>query len=224
MKLSKGILVQGTISDWTIDVIKTHQKNFPDAELLLSTWTSENVKDIPCKVIQIEPPEMPKPIPMTVNHQKLGALAGLKKMKSDIIMKCRTDQFILNNKIFQIFEEKCSKNKIMIPNYTTVESIDYLASDFCQIATKNVLIEFWESIPLYDGTTPFTHAEIYLTMNYILNAKKDLRSWPECLKEYFYVKGFKEDFQIKWEKLEKIKEPYQRWYKECYPSCVQPEH
>jgi len=222
-KTSKGILLQGKISDWTLDIIKEYQKNFPETEILLSTWNSENVDEIPCDIIQLEPPAVTKPFAITINHQIVGSLAGLKKMSADIIMKCRTDQFIHNNKVFRIFEDNCPPHKIMIPNYATIKNIDYFASDFCQIATKDILMEYWNSIEFYDGSFPLTHAEIYLTINYVLNAKKDLRDWPICLKEYFYVKGFSEDFQIEWEKLEKIKEPYQRWYEEYYPICIKPD-
>jgi hypothetical protein len=218
-----GIILQGTVSNCTHDIIKEHQKNFSGAEIILSTWENEKTDGINCKIIQSKPPKMPSPIPMTVNHQKIGALAGLQNTSAKIIMKCRTDQFIYNPKIFEIFEKNCPKHKIMIPNYTTVDSVDYFASDFCQIATKEVLLDYWESMPIFDGLTPYSHPEIYLTSKYILRNKKDTRSWPICRKEYYYVKDYHKDFQIKWEKLETQPEPYQRWYDEWYSKCVKPD-
>lgn len=223
MARKNGILLQGPISDWTVDIINKYKKKFPDTTILLSTWKDQNIDQITCDVIQIDAPEFPKPNSLSINHQIIGSLAGLEKISCDIVMKCRTDQFVNNKNIFKLYEQNCPKNKIMIPNYTTVSSINYLASDFCQIATKKILIEYWKSVPLYDGSVPFTHAEIYLNMNYILHAKKDLGLWPECLRKYFYVKGFNEDFQIKWEKLEKHIDPYQRWYDEWYSKCVKPD-
>ena len=83
----------------------------------------------------------------------------------------------------------------MIPNFITFEHIDYWASDYCQISTKETLLNYWNSIPYFDGTTP-THVEIFLTANYILRGKKDLSPWKDALEKYFYVKDFVKDFQI----------------------------
>ena len=47
-----GILLQGDIRSWTIPIIEEHQKNFPDSEIVLSTWDNEDVSNIPCKVIK----------------------------------------------------------------------------------------------------------------------------------------------------------------------------
>jgi len=217
-RYSKGILIQGRISAWTKNIIEEHKKNFPKANILVSTWTNENIDNIPCEVIQVDPPEPTHPYQLNVNLQKVGALAGLEKMNCDIIMKCRTDQFIHNKNIFRIYEQSCNHNKIMIPNYATLKTIDYYVSDLCQIATKDVLLDYWNIIPYYDGTF-FGSAVIYLTLNYIIRGKKDLSPWDQCLKKYYYVKDFVSDFQIEWEKLEKL-QVYKDTFEEWYPLCV----
>lgn len=222
MNPSKGILLQGPVSDWTLDIVKEYQKSFPYAEIILSTWNNENIEGIPCTVVLSDPPIINGPYKSNPNHQKIGALVGLEKISSEIIMKCRTDQFIHNQNIFEIFQNHCPQNKIMIPNYCTIESIPYFASDFCQIATRDTLFNYWNSIPYYDGTFMIYHPEIYFTQNYILLQKKDMRSWSVCLKEYYYVRGYLEDFQIEWEKLKK-NEMYQKIFNEWYPKCVQPD-
>jgi hypothetical protein len=216
-----GILLQGQITEWTKDVIKEYRLNFPDSEILVSTWENENTTTIPCNVIKAEPPSPTNPYFSNVNHQKIGTLAGLEKMSSEIILKCRTDQYIHNKHIFDIYEESCPDNKIMIPNYATIRAIDYFASDFCQIATREILLKYWNSIQPYDGSFFIGHPEIYLTSCYIKYGKKDSRSWPVCLKEYYYVKDFHKDFQIEWEKLAKFKDPYQKWHDEWWPLCVE---
>ena len=121
-------------------------------------------------------------------------------MNADVIMKCRTDQVIHNKHIFELYEEANSKNKIMIPNFITFDDIDYWASDLCQVSTREILLEYWNSIEYFDGTM-LPHVEIYLATNYILHAKKDLSSWKEVLGKYFYVKDFVKDFQIEWLKM-----------------------
>ena len=196
---SIGILLQGTITEWSEKIVKEYQENFPDAEILYSTWKSENVENITCKVLQLDEP---KNIPSSfhVNHAIIGALEGLKKMNADIIMKCRTDQIIHNKHIFDLYDKSNSKDKIMIPNFITFDDIDYWASDICQISTRENLLEYWNSIDYFDGTC-LPHIEIYLATNYILHAKKDLSPWKEVLGKYFYVKDFVKDFQIEWLKM-----------------------
>jgi len=73
----------------------------------------------------------------------------IKKNDADIILKFRSDQFIHNKQIFNIFEKFYPKNKIMITNYGTYESINFRASDFCKVPTKSVLLEYWNTLPLF---------------------------------------------------------------------------
>ena len=70
-----GILLQGIVNDWTKKIIDEYEQNFPDAHILLSTWNTENTKDICCDVIKLEPPNDPSHI----NHQIIGIREGLKK-------------------------------------------------------------------------------------------------------------------------------------------------
>ena len=222
-----GILLQGTVNNWTKKIIDEYEQNFPDAHILLSTWNTENTKDICCDVIKLEPPNDPSHI----NHQIIGIREGLKKINSEIIMKCRTDQFIHNKNIFNIFKNGCPKNKIMIQNFGTFSNVEYWASDFCQIGYRETLLEFWNSIPYFDGnwdenrraTTTWENSsnpitEIFLTGNYIIKGKKDLRPWDEIIGEYYYVKDYTRDFQIEWERFNNgwyNKRFFDLFYKKC---------
>jgi len=215
-KNSIGILLQGAVTDWSEKIVKEYQENFPDAEILFSTWKSQNVENITCDVLQLDEPEN-IPSSFHINHAVKGALEGLKKIDADVIMKCRTDQVIHNKNIFQLYEKSPSKNKIMIPNFITYEDIDYWASDLCQISTKEILLNYWNSIPYFDGTTPL-HVEIFLTANYILRGKNDPSPWKDVLGKYFYVKDFVKDFQIEWMKMTpewNIKRFFDLFYKKC---------
>lgn len=82
----------------------------------------------------------------------MGCQEGLKNLKTDLIMKCRTDQFVHNKKIFELFKNSCSPDKIMVPELgTATRVIDHRTSDFCQVGYRTTLMDFWKDIPLYDG-------------------------------------------------------------------------
>lgn len=215
--LTKGILLQGRVSEWTGDIIREYKKKFPYATLLVQTWNTEKIDDIPCEVIQIDPPKPTYPHTSTVNHQILGTNAGLRKIQADVILKCRTDQFIHNNKIFEFYEKYCPKNKIMVPDAGTYEWIPR-TSDFCQLATKEILLDFWSTTPLFDGSFPVEPGK-YLTQHYVLKVKNDSRPWKITLRDYFYVKGYFEDFQIEYEKLNKF-DRYQHLFSSNYPKSA----
>jgi hypothetical protein len=218
-KNKNTILMQGLISEWTSDIVNEYLVRFPDTRILVSTWTTENVEKINCEIIQTKPPEVTKPHKSTVNYQIIGTSEGLKKINKDgIILKCRTDQFIHNSKIFEIFEKECPKNKIMIPNHGTFNFKDYRTSDFCQVATKKILEDYWLNIPTYDGQT-LIDAASYLTQNYVRKIKRDKESWATILQKYFFIKDYHDVFQIEWEKLNK-NEIYQDTYKRSFPLKI----
>lgn len=208
---STGILIRGKISEWTRSIIQEYEKNFPDSIIVLSTWDTENVNDISCSIVRSKEPEMPKPHKLTVNHQILAVRAGLEHMsKCDIILNCRTDQVIHNRKIFEIFKNSCSENKIMIPSLGT-KFPDYYIVDYCQVAKRELLIDYWNNVPLYDGSYSVS-AELYIPKFYVTNVKNDHRPWAITQNEYFCVKGLHEHFKLEWEKLS-TNENYQRDFK-----------
>ena len=203
--MKKGILLQGPVSEWTIDIVNEYKENFEDTVILLSTWTSENITNVACDYIQIEPPEPTYPHNSNINHQILGAKKGINKIDADVVLKTKTDQFIHNNQIFDIFEKNCPKHKIMTTDLLStigigVDDKDYRISDFCQLATKNVLQDYWNNIPLFDGSYAIA-PEVYLTKNYVVNFKKDSRPWNEIMNEYFFIRDYHKDFKIEFQKF-----------------------
>ena len=209
MSYEFGILLQGKVTSWTKHIIIEYQKKFPNSQILLCTWTNEDIEEILCDVVQIDPPEPTKPHESNINFQIIGAQSGLKNMKSKIVLKCKTDQFIHNKNIFDIYKNKCSPNKIMITDLVTYDK-EYRTSDFCQIGTKQILEQFWNANPLYDGSFPIA-PETYLTKNYIINAKKDTRPWKDIMNEYFCIMDFHLDFQIEFVKLY-LDSAKQKWF------------
>jgi hypothetical protein len=198
-----GILLQGKISEWTKDIIKEYKMNFPDADILVSTWDNEDTSMIPCRVIKTKPPELSGIHSSTVDFQIIGTQKGLQNINAEIIMKCRTDQFIHNRHIFLIYEKFCGKEKIMVPDQGTSTLDDYRVSDFCQVASKKKIEEFWNSTPLSNPKKPIP-PEVYLVEYFIKIIKNDNRPWPTIVREYFCIKDYDTDFKIEWEKRVKI--------------------
>jgi len=203
-KLTTGILLQGRISDWTKAIIEEYKMNFPESEILLQTF-SDNISDIPCKVIQSKNPKPTSPYQSTINFQIIGSQEGLKNMNAEIIMKCRSDFFVHNSNIFEVFLKENMYEKIMYAEFgLKKEKQEYWISDFCQLSKKEVLLDFWENIDLDDGKYS-VDTEMWLIRNYILKNKKDKRPWNVIKDEYFFPKGYHEDFQIEFEKFVKFK-------------------
>lgn len=194
-----GILLQGRKENWTIPIIEEYQQNFPDSEIVVSTWDYEDVSDIPCKVIQTKLPETTHPYESTKNYQIIGCRNGLKEMTSDIILKTRTDMFVHNPNIFEIFLAE-NTEKIIFPYCGFAkESRDYWIADYAQLSTRKTLLNYWNLMPLHDGTTNEA-VEKYVTRNYVLKIKNDDRPWDIVRDEYFLEKRYHEDFQIEFEK------------------------
>ena len=198
--MSIGILIQGSITEWTSHIINEFTENFPDAEILLSTWNDEDVKDIECNIIQSEKPEKTFPHESNINFQIKGMKEGLKKIQADVVLKTKTNHFIHNHKIFEIFEKECKEDQIMTTGLNSWKDRDYRITDFCQLAKKKVLEEYWYNMPYYDGSYAIA-PEVYLTKNYVVNFKKDTRPWNITIDEYFCLKNYFTDFDIEFEKF-----------------------
>jgi len=195
-----GILLQGDIRRWTIPIIEEHQQNFPDSEIVLSTWDDVDVSEIPCKVIQNNIPEVTHPYKSSKNYQIIGSRGGLKVMKSDIILKTRTDIFVHNPNIFKIFLAENGEEKIMYPHSGLIKEFqDYLITDFCQLSSRKTLLNYWNLMPLHDGEKRIPPEE-YFTKNYVLNILNDDGPWNLTHDKYFIRKRYHEDFQIEFAK------------------------
>lgn len=205
--------MQGQISEWTPKIIQEYKSNFPTAQIVISTWIGEKIDKIPCEIIKTRLPSKTYPYHNNINYQIVGTQNGLKKMKSEVIMKCRTDQFIHNRNIFKTFFEDCKKNQIMtsVPQHH-FDKREYIVNDYYQVAFKEILEEYWNSMPFFDGSESIM-PEIYLTKNYIQKIKKDMSSWSVVREKYFCNKDQHLDFKMEWEKDMKS-EQYSKHYRE----------
>ena len=196
------IVIRGKITEWTPDIVREYQTNFPNSEIVVSTWNNQKTDDISCKVVKNEEPEMPSPHIVTINHQTTLAKKGLEKISADIIMVCRSDQFIHNKNIFKIYRNKCPKTKIMvstIPMFIHGLPQDYRytygINDICQIAKSELMHKFWDHVPHFDGSKSVSVARTIIK-NYVKNVHKDDRDWKIVKDEYFYERDYYRDFKI----------------------------
>lgn len=204
--LSTGILLQGDVRSWTVPIIEEYIKNFPESEILLATWKNEDVSKIPCNVVKETLPKPVTPFNSSKNFQIIGCRKGIKEINADIILKVRTDFFVHNPEIFHMFLEENSHEKIMYPHSGLIKEYrEYWITDFCQLSSKETLLEYWDHMPLHDGKQIIA-AEEFFTRNYILNTKKDTRPWREIHDEYFIKKRYHEDFQIEFHKYVNLRD------------------
>ena len=199
-----GILLQGRVSDWTRSIIKEYESNFPESEIVLQTF-SEDISNISCKVIQSTNPDPTSPFQGTTNFQVKGSQEGLKNMNADIVMKCRSDLFVHNSDIFDVFLNQNMLEKIMYAEFDLKkEEQEYWIADFIQLSSRKTLLNFWNNTPFDNGKAKID-IEPWLTRNYVLKTKADSRPWNSIKQEYFIPKGYHDVFEIEWEKVVKFK-------------------
>jgi len=201
-----SIIIRGKISEWTKDIVQEYQSKFSNAELIVSTWKNEKTDDISCKIVKTSEPEIPTPHKSMINHQAIVAKEGLKKASREIIMVCRSDQFVHSQNIFQIFKNECQKSKILVSTFPGFLNgtpddyrYEYAICDFCQIGMNDLIHDFWDSVPHFDGSESISVART-LTKNYVKNVKKDNGKWKNIKENYFHELDYYKIFRIEWEK------------------------
>lgn len=99
---STAFVIQGPVlaeDDFTLESLKLYANNYPDVDLILSTWegTEESIlapiRDLGVKIVLSSPPAYPGN--SNFNYQHVSTKAGLDRAKEegvDYILKTRTDQ------------------------------------------------------------------------------------------------------------------------------------
>ena len=201
-----SIVIRGKISEWTADIVREYKAKFHNSEIIVSTWNNEKTDHMPCKIVRSVEPKIPSPHMSMINHQTILAKEGLKETSRDIVMVCRSDQFIHSQNIFSIFNSKCPKTKIMVSTFPGFLNgtpndyrYEYAICDFCQIGKNKLIHDFWDDVPYFDCSRNISVART-LTNNYVKNIKKDKQEWKNVKDLYFYERDYYKDFQIEWEK------------------------
>ncbi|MGB6329373.1 MAG: WavE lipopolysaccharide synthesis family protein [Halarcobacter sp.] len=186
-----GILYQGQITKDTISSIKKTRSNYPDVEIILSTWKSEDIyKD---KLTNVN---------HNVHRQVCNTLEGIKKSTKEFILKLRTDCQLISTQFFSIFEiklkeNKLFKNKINIINQGTIDPSKYPflfhISDLIMFGRKEDLLDYWNQTNNYKCKTLIIEDVLFNNIGYIdsISINKSFLS-EKFISTHFKIFDFKE--------------------------------
>lgn len=134
------------------------RQNFPDAEIILSTWEGENLTGIVVdKIITSELPESFPDINKSVrnfNRQLLSTKRGLEQATRKYILKTRTDLIFTSSNFSEIAPSRHGslfKNPITMPsmvfrNHTKIPFL-FHPSDVVQFGLKEDILDLWNIQP-----------------------------------------------------------------------------
>lgn len=127
MRLS--VVIQGPVLSYTKQSIASIRAYFPQAEIVLSTWKTEDISGLsPDKTVLLDDPG-PGGMKNSIGRQIVGSLAGLKESSEQLAMRVRTDAIFLSAGCldhwgkwpkrvdrFKIFQER-----LIVPNIGTCD-------------------------------------------------------------------------------------------------------
>ena len=199
-----GIVVQGPIRheySFTLQTIKTYLLNFPDSQIILSTWNDEDINSfIPLTsenpnlhIITQEKPNNPGI--SNINLQICSTTVGLQKLKTMGIayaIKTRTDQCMFDPlaliKLKDIYTQYAKNSKIITLSLGSFLFRPYGVSDFFQFGLTESLDKFWN--------VAHDHRLSYLSYNF--SDKSSLRDFAksEMCEVYLATRYLREHGEI----------------------------
>ena len=173
-----SVVVQGAISTFTPQVIKSLRYYLPNSEIILSTWKGSNIEGLSYDVlVENTDPGAEILFPQfnqyhNLNRQILSTKNGIKKATRKFVLKIRTDIALTGTgflNFFGRFEKrnelvKILKERVVICNYYArfPEIFPYHISDWVFFGLKEDVNNIW-NIPLApepETTTWFYHHEL----------------------------------------------------------------
>jgi len=157
-----AVVIQGPLvseKDFTLETVKIYKQIFPQSEIIVSVWGSENaelvskIKKCGVTIVQTTPPEYSGQ--QHINFQIAGSVAGIKKAQelgAEYVFKTRSDQriyeanaleFCLNLiKTFPITHAKQNK-RIVGVSLDTFKYRLYAVSDMCMFGHIDDMLLYW---------------------------------------------------------------------------------
>ena len=219
-----GIVLHGLVHESTKDIVSEYEKNFPDADILFFTWKSQNVKDISCRIIQIDYPSfLKKPDEylnrhaFAINIQIFQAREVLKHTNAHIVLRSRSDLFIHNKDIFEIFDKRCGEQKILVP--FIYEPDEFNIPDYFQIAHKSILETYWNSQDFHNDDPEYITQEEYTTKNYLKHFD-ETGDWGNIRKKYFFEADWEKICKCEWMKLTSDVNFQMKWRNRLYNESL----
>ncbi|WP_422766787.1 WavE lipopolysaccharide synthesis family protein [Photobacterium leiognathi subsp. mandapamensis] len=150
-----SFVIQGAVNNtYAIKVISSIRKNFPESELILSTWNGSNINEeirsMLDVVLESEDPgdyTNKEDTPINVNRQIVSTRNGISKTTREYIVKTRTDIVFENSNILYELSRNYSRNKLF-----SISNEFILASDFSTRShLKGLKVPFWICDFIYAG-------------------------------------------------------------------------
>lgn len=161
-----SVILQGPL--WTLPKSNKHfgveqslpsiKRNFPDAEIIISTWTHENTDGIEVdKIIKSEDPlpfEDSTKTTRNFNRQIVSTKAGLAHATRPYVLKTRSDILFTSPEVAQIDDSRkgsflkspITTTNMIVRNHRCVPFL-FHPSDVIQFGLKEDMIDLWD-IPL----------------------------------------------------------------------------
>lgn len=200
--LIQGKLIVGTKKS-TEFIVKTIRRRYPNIKIVLSVWKDDTISPYlkeNCKVIQSSDPgavrNWKSAKPNNVNRQIISTLNGLRFVKTDYVVKIRTDFWIDIKTVARLFDKlKPSQDAVLISGITTKNPLRetngyFHFCDWLYFGKTERVIEFFD-IPLFDSSLyshlPFEVApEQHLSFSWLVN--KSILSSVEDLPKLFNLR------------------------------------
>jgi hypothetical protein len=201
-----GILIQGTLDGvecFATQSLYLYRKNFPNAEIVISTWEGESMDRDVCEILKVRTIFSTKPTtvgPLNVNLQILSTRRGLEEFSSRIeyVFKTRTDNRFYNARAsnyltgllesFAIDSEKKQLSRLVFISEGSL-NIDYYLSDRLQFGKLSDMFSFWFNAELIFDNRKII-PEIHLLKSYIdlLEIKENRKiDYKDFLRDYAII-------------------------------------
>lgn len=113
--------------------ISNIRKLFDGSQIILSTWDGSNVTGIECDkiIFSIDPGSLSSvfhgvKIVSNINRQIVSTIAGLREVRTEYVVKMRTDSIISSNMMLKIYND----GKILIPRMFCINPRTYMKNPY----------------------------------------------------------------------------------------------
>jgi hypothetical protein len=196
-----GIVIQGPIiPGTTLEICKFYKQIYPNVQIVLSTWGSENTDQFQTlnggrfTIIQTEKPEVSGP--SNINMQIVSTIAGLNHLidkDCTHILKTRTD-ILLGNSSFlnylMFMHSKGKQNALVFSSFNSFLFRLFSPSDQVMFGEVADIKRFW-SIGLIPDNQEIEFPEKYLFKKYLeswgYKAQEDLTNYLTALRDYTVI-------------------------------------
>jgi len=196
-----GIVIQGPIiPGTTLQICKFYKQIYPNVQIVLSTWGSENTDQFQTlngggfTIIQTEKPEVSGP--SNINLQIASTIAGLNHLidkDCTHILKTRTDILLGNSSFlnYLIFmHSKGKQNALVFSSFNSFLFRLFSPSDQVMFGAVADMTRFW-SLGLVPDNQEIEFPEKYLFKKYLeslgYKAQEDLTSYLISLRDYTVI-------------------------------------